>query len=174
MNNKIKILVAGPFNSGKTTFIRTANREVYDGVEIPNFDPEEIKEVSGTTTVGLDISLVNFNDINFLLIGLPGQKRFSFLWDTLGSNYDAILLLHSAELPLSETEFYIDFFSKTPPWDRARKLILLTKRDINPDFDVNNLSKFNLPVISCDPRKSEDVNSVLIFLYNAMKYSFNR
>ncbi|WP_457568940.1 hypothetical protein [Desulfurobacterium sp.] len=174
MNNKIKVLVAGPFNSGKTTFIRTANREAYDGVEVPNFDPEEIKELSGTTTVGLDISHINLNGIDFVLVGLPGQKRFSFLWDTLGNDYDAILLLHSAELPLSETEFYVDFFSKTPSWDRAKKLILLTKRDVNPGFNVEKLSKFNLPVLSCDPRSSEDVNSVLMFLYNAMKYSFNR
>ncbi|WP_456465308.1 hypothetical protein [Desulfurobacterium sp.] len=174
MNKKVKVLVAGPFDSGKTTFIKTANMECYDGVEVPNFDPVEIKELSGTTTVGLDISHINFNGIDFILVGLPGQKRFSFLWDTLGNDYDAILILHSAELPLSETEFYVSFFSKTPSWRRAKKLIILTKRDLNPGFDAVKLSEFGLPVLSCDPRNKEDVYNVLMFLYNTIRYSLNK
>ncbi|WP_457567543.1 hypothetical protein [Desulfurobacterium sp.] len=174
MNKKMKVLVAGPFNSGKTTFIKTANREMYDGVEVSNYDAKEIRELPGTTTVGLDVSHVNLKGVEFLLVGLPGQKRFSFLWDTLGSDYDAILMLHSAELPVSETEFYVNFFSRTPSWEKAKKLIILTKRDLNPEFDVSSLSVFGLPVLSCDPRSREDVNNALMFLYNTMVYSFDR
>ncbi|SNR61968.1 hypothetical protein [Desulfurobacterium atlanticum] len=165
MKRRLKVLVAGAFDSGKTTFVKTSNSEGYDGVEVSNFDVEELKEIEGTTTVGLDISNVKIGDKEFLLVGLPGQKRFSFLWDTLGSDFDAIIILHSAEHPVEETKFYIDFFSKTSAWEKAKKLIVLTKTDLYPDFDKQKLASFGIPVLSCDPRNKEEVQGVLQFLY---------
>ncbi len=163
---KLKVLLAGAFNSGKTTFVKTVNSECFDGVEVPNFNSDTLEEVGGTTTVGLDISHIKVEDAEFIFIGLPGQKRFSFLWDTFGNDFDIIIFVHSAELPTEDVRFFIDYFSKTEVWEKAKKLIVLTKTDIYPDFDKSKLLSFGIPVITCDPRKKSEVSSVLKFIYN--------
>ena len=156
-----KILVAGPFNSGKTTFVRTANESDFDGVESDVFDCEELKETGETTTVGIDITKVTVNGEQILVIGLPGQERFSFLWEILGRNFDGLLLLQPADAPSDAVKSYIEFFKNCPAFNSAKKAIVVTKLDKNPNFNIGELSIFGMPVLKCDPRSKSDVLRVL-------------
>lgn len=87
-----KIVISGPFNAGKTTFVRTLS-EISLGTERPVTRQEE-RAVKEKTTVGLDFGLVDLGDGYVVrLFGTPGQRRFSFMWRILSRGMHGYMLL---------------------------------------------------------------------------------
>ncbi len=74
----VKIVITGPFNAGKTTFIKAVSeitvlsteRRVTEGTELG----------AGETTVAMDFGRITVSDdVVLYLFGTPGQERFSFM-----------------------------------------------------------------------------------------------
>ncbi len=89
----IKILVTGPFNTGKTTLVKTVSNGRFLGTEVPLTFPKE----KNTTTVAFDFTKIKVKDKNVFLLGSPGQKRFSFMLDILRHGVKAFIFLIDEE-----------------------------------------------------------------------------
>lgn len=93
-----KIIVTGPFNSGKTEFIKTIS-------DIPVVSTEkrittEDRGIKAETTVAMDFGRVTINDVTLHLFGTPGQTRFDFMWEILAHEMNGfIVLVDSTDTP---------------------------------------------------------------------------
>jgi signal recognition particle receptor subunit beta len=89
--SSFKIVVTGPFNSGKTEFIRTIS-------DIPVVSTErkittEDRGIKAETTVAMDYGRVLLDGDTLYLYGTPGQTRFDFMWEILSGEMDAFIVL---------------------------------------------------------------------------------
>jgi uncharacterized protein len=93
-----KIIVTGPFNSGKTQFVKTAS-------DIPVILTEksittEDRGIKAQTTVAMDFGRVTLGDTMIHLFGTPGQTRFNFMWEILAAEMNGfIVLVDSTDKP---------------------------------------------------------------------------
>jgi uncharacterized protein len=89
-----KIIVTGPFNSGKTQFIKTISD--IDVVSTERKITTEDRGIKSETTVAMDYGRTTLNGETLYLYGTPGQTRFDFMREILSSEMSAFILLVDA------------------------------------------------------------------------------
>jgi signal recognition particle receptor subunit beta len=98
-----KVVVAGPFAAGKTTFVRGVAEG--DGVDTETHVSDGSADRDGRkelTTVGLDFGALDVPSpdgrgaVRVALFGTPGQQRFSFMWRILSEGMRAFVVLVDA------------------------------------------------------------------------------
>ena len=111
-----KILVTGPYNAGKSSFVHSASTRA---VSVERMGLEEIK-----TTVALDHGHVDFEGIAADLFGTPGQERFDPLLKMLGGESIGVIVIIDSTAP--ET------------FERAREMLQKTRTNGLPSIIVAN------------------------------------
>lgn len=86
-----KIVVTGPFSSGKTQFIKTISD--IDVVSTERRITTEDRGIKAETTVAMDYGRAKLNEDTLYLYGTPGQNRFDFMREILTTDMDAFIVL---------------------------------------------------------------------------------
>jgi small GTP-binding protein len=94
----VKMVVTGPFSSGKTQFIQSVSEiDVVSTERKISSDAEKIKE---STTVAMDFGRITVDaDLMLYLFGTPGQKRFDFMWEILSEGMLGFVVMVDSTRP---------------------------------------------------------------------------
>ena len=90
---KIKIVVFGAYNAGKSSFIRSLD---------PFSRHIEAENADGSTTVAMDFGRIRIGDHAVFLFGTPGQERFEFARKVLSRGMDGAIVVVDSTRDMDE------------------------------------------------------------------------
>lgn len=160
--------IIGAVGSGKTQLVSTLS-------DIEPFETEEKSSVDigkEFTTVGIDYGRLMIDDKLALgLYGLPGQDRYSFVWETVNKGLWGLLILvkFEDEVDIENIDMLLKFFN--PRAEGVPCIIGVTHVENAKPKEFDKLAQtiqsvlsshlINAPILALDARDKEQAKSFL-------------
>ena len=158
-----KILVTGPFNAGKSSFVKKiASNSV-------SVDKMALGQVP--TTVAMDIGHMDYKGFEADIFGTPGQERFDLILDVLSKEaVGAFILLDSTD---PKTFARAKEMIKKCRAEAIPKVIVANKQDLPDSLSINEIRKVmnideSIPIIPVSTLHDEGITNAQDALLNIL------
>ncbi|HEX7974340.1 MAG TPA: ATP/GTP-binding protein [Anaerolineales bacterium] len=163
----VKMVVTGPFNAGKTEFIRSVSE--IDVVSTERRISSEVEKVKDTTTVAMDFGRITVDDeLVLYLFGTPGQKRFDFMWEILSEGMLGFIVMVDSTRPetFREARSILETFRAYAP---TPYVVAANKQDRKDAWDLDDMRialrlDGKVKLLPCTATSKETVKAVLLEL----------
>jgi uncharacterized protein len=169
----VKIVVTGPFNAGKTQFIRSISE--IDVVNTERKITSKAEQVKSQTTVAMDFGRITVDDDLILyLFGTPGQRRFDFMWEILSEGMLGFVVMVDSTRPetFREARRILETFRAYAP---TPYIVAANKQDMADAWDIDDLRLSlrladDVKLLPCIATDKETVKKILIeLLYSILE-----
>ncbi|MGQ9566866.1 MAG: GTP-binding protein [Anaerolineae bacterium] len=163
----VKVIITGPFNAGKTEFIRSISE--IDVVSTERKITDATRAIKEETTVAMDFGRITVDrDLVLYLFGTPGQRRFDFMWEILSEGMLGFVVLVDSVRPetFREARSILDVFRT---YARVPYVVAANKQDLEDAWSPEDLRialrvDRNVKVLPCVATHRESVKKVLLEL----------
>jgi len=168
----VKMVITGPFSSGKTEFIRSISEIEVVSTERDLRNPAE-QEIKDQTTVAMDFGRITVDDdLVLYLFGTPGQRRFDFMWEILAEGMLGFVVMVDSSKPetFREAKSILETFRAYAP---TPYVVAANKQD-NPeawapdDLRIALRIDDHIKLLPCVATDKESVKNVLLELLYAI------
>ncbi len=176
MGEELKIIFAGPVGAGKTTAIGAVSDR--PPVQTEAAPTDEVRQMKASTTVAMDYGEVQLDEDHHLnLYGLPGQERFSYMWDILARGALGFVVMLNSDADPPATQLGLLETGLGQHLREAPVVVTLTgsRRDEHAVVQETRAALSTMevfwPVMSISPWKRAEVATVLQVLLAELEFA---
>lgn len=171
----VKMVITGPFSSGKTEFISSISEIDVVSTESNISDKTAEKRVKDQTTVAMDFGRITVDDdLVLYLFGTPGQRRFDFMWEILAEGMLGFVVMVDSSKPetFREAKSILETFRAYAP---TPYVVAANKQDHPDAWEAEDLRialriEDDVKLLPCVAKEKDSVKDVLLeLLYSILE-----